>query len=465
MNWFPAGFWQHADSPGLRMIARLRHISDTAHAYGLEIGAVGVANEGFRQQPPASLLADPSARRGAYYPDSTICPSRPGGLKMLLDDRRRVLKLLGPLDEFTYWPYDSGGCGCSLCMRNGSWGATFLKIGPNVSKLVKELNPGARFLVSTWYMDTGERQLVYEQMKSGARWFDGTVSETKHEAERNALGAVPGRYAKLVFPEISMFDSYGEGYGTNGANPAPQRFVDEARRTAENGFGTELYSEGFYDDVNKVVWASMLWNPHRTSADIVHEYSSFYFGPRAAPAAEELISGLEQTWGAAKLTAAPAEQVQHLKDLATSMDRTVPADQVAGRNRLRALRDRAAMDDLMKRIGPDGSLAKEAHRIFEEAGYAANPAEFRREAGAFLQAVRSREAVTEQLFETHWEYLRFFHMEKTTLAFNPDKMLGKTDWAPLLKPLEKALADKDDGRMRDAVVKAFRRWWWFDPEL
>jgi hypothetical protein len=462
MNWFPEGFWRDAGSPGMRMITRLRRISATAHSYGLEVGAVGVANEGFRLQPPASLKADASARRGGYYPDSTICPSREGGMNMILDDRRRVLELLGPIDVFTYWPYDSGGCGCALCMSNGSWGATFLKIGPQISQLVKQINPGARFYVSTWYMDPKERQLVYDQMKSSAPWFDGTVSETKYEGERGALGLSSARYAKLVFPEISMFDSYGDGYGTNGANPAPDRFIEVARRTVANGFGTELYSEGFYDDLNKVVWVSILWDPNRTATEIIGEYCNYYFGAKAAPAALELITGLEQTWGAAKLSGAGSEQVQHLANLAESLQRAIPADAGQGQARARALHDRAEMDALMKRIGPDRQLARASRLLFEEAGYVPDAAALRAKATGFLNDVKSRQMLIDQLFEVHWNYLEYFHMEKTTLAFLPDKMLGRIDWAPLIAPLEKALAEKDDNKMREAILKTIRRWWWFN---
>jgi hypothetical protein len=96
MNWFPYGFWQDPASRGMKMVARLRTISETARACGMQVGAVGVANEGFHFQPPPELRTDIAARRGAFYMDSQICPSQPGGQEMILDNRHQVLELLGP---------------------------------------------------------------------------------------------------------------------------------------------------------------------------------------------------------------------------------------------------------------------------------------------------------------------------------------------------------------------------------
>jgi hypothetical protein len=40
---------------------------------------------------------------------------------------------------------------------------------------------------------------------------------------------------------------------------------------------------------------------------------------------------------------------------------------------------------------------------------------------------------------------RWLDMEKTTLAFLPDKMRGRIDWGPLIPALESAFSEKDDG--------------------
>ena len=52
----------------------------------------------------------------------------------------------------------------------------------------------------------------------------------------------------------------------------------EARSMVEAGCGVSLYSEGMYEDVNKVVWARVLWDAGREAKSIVEEYSRYYFG-------------------------------------------------------------------------------------------------------------------------------------------------------------------------------------------
>ncbi|MEI7639559.1 MAG: hypothetical protein WCJ37_19745, partial [Syntrophus sp. (in: bacteria)] len=69
------------------------------------------------------------------------------------------------------------------------------------------------------------------------------------------------------------------GYG---AAPLPNRF--QAEWGAKSGVlsGGYPYSEGIYDDLNKVLYAQLYWDSKRPAADIVKEYCAFEFSPEVA---------------------------------------------------------------------------------------------------------------------------------------------------------------------------------------
>lgn len=455
MHWYPADFWEDAGSDGHRLLLRLRHIATVARACGMRVGVMGVPNEGFSFQPPAALRADEGARRGAFYVETQICPSQPEGLAMCLDNHRRVQRLLAPLDFFVYWPYDPGGCGCAQCKGAGGWGAIFLALGPTFAELIRTEHPGAEFIVSTWYMDDGERQQVYNMCAQGAEWLDGIITETKDATE----ATIPPRYRRLVFPEISMFDSYFASYGCNGANPAPIRMAAQARETVEAGCGTLLYSEGLYEDVNKVVWLATLWNPTYTPEEVIGAYSHYYFGAEAAPAMAGYILALEHTWGAGKLLQADAAHVDRLATSLQALGIGLPTADWC-RERWQTLRDRAVMDGLMKRIGPDTDLLTETRQLLEAAGAVDDPQTLRPAVARLTAVLEERDALMDTLFEEHWAYLQRLSTARTPLIFLPDSVVGGRDWRPLLATCRQALACGEAEPFRTTLLRGLKRWYW-----
>ncbi len=457
LNWFPYGFWKDPQSRGSILVKRLRRMSEVARACGMKVMAGGLGNEGFSHQPPPELRTDMRGRHGGFYPFSQICPSKPGGLDMILDNRRKTMELIGPLDTYVHWPYDQGGCGCDACTHApGRWGKTFLAIGEKIADVVRASNPHTEILISTWLMDETERKMVYALCDAGTPWFNGIIAGAEHMNEH----AVPARYLRLVFPEISMFDCYFTSYGCNGANPAPERFAAESARIAAAGWGTALYSEGIYTDLNKAVYAARLWDKDAPLDRILDDYARYYFGTAGRKDAVVLLRGLEDTWGAAKLKMADRKFVERLAARAGSLKAKLPAHRDA-QERWRMLNDRAEMDRLMKQIGHDAPLVEESRLLFDGLGYMPI-AELRKRLKRFVVVLQARKQGVESLFDVHWRYMEYFHMEKTSLVFLPDSILGKYDWDTLVGPLEKAIAQKSEAGVRCQVSRAFKRWFWFN---
>lgn len=453
MNWYPEDFDRDPDSRGMNLLERVRRINRKAKSLGLETGLTTIANEGFRRQPPPELLADMSEKRGGYYPESTICPSKPGGMELILKNRRKVLELVGPIDIFMTWPFDQGSCGCPDCRP---WYQTFLKMAPTLAAEARRYNPDVRVIVSTWYFKPEEMEAVQALMEQGADWFDGVLTET------SAAGVFdpPAGYARLVFPEISMYGSLFTGYGSSGANPMPHRYVPQARDAAAHGYGAVLYSEGFYEDINKIAWALTLWNPERNPEDIVREYARFYFGSESADEWVELILGLESTWPQETLLAADSDKVEALHRAAEKLASQAPADP-ASRVRAQYLRDRAELDAKMVRIGSDEDLLREAKAVLDDAGYSDDGAALRERVARFKEQVAARVAAVRDLFETHWAYLERAHLERTTgLVITPPSFIGQRDWEDLHAVLDRALQETDDDALRIALLRGYKQWFW-----
>lgn len=54
------------------------------------------------------------------------------------------------------------------------------------------------------------------------------------------------------------------------------------------------YSDGVHDDVNKVIWSMLGWDPSRDVRRIVTEYCRFFFDPKIATEASDGIFTLEK---------------------------------------------------------------------------------------------------------------------------------------------------------------------------
>jgi hypothetical protein len=79
-------------------------------------------------------------------------------------------------------------------------------------------------------------------------------------------------------------------------NPRPedQSLIFHAIAKPSAGFIT--YSEGCNDDVNKIVWSSLGWNPETPIGDILSEYSRYFIGPRDGETFAKGLAALEHNW-------------------------------------------------------------------------------------------------------------------------------------------------------------------------
>lgn len=177
-----------------------------------------------------------------------------------------------------------------------------------LSGLLKRYHPNAGFWtgMEKFEPDKAEWTYVYlhEQLPE---WLTGIVSGPWDPGIENMQARLPKRYPIRVYPDIthnlcSQFPvpwwdpALALTHGREGPNPRP---VDHAILHAANTRGTigfVSYSEGIHDDVNKIVWNLRAWDPDMPVADILRDYTRFFFGPAVAAQAADGILALEENW-------------------------------------------------------------------------------------------------------------------------------------------------------------------------
>lgn len=294
--WFDMHDFGGVDDPrAIEKAKRLKTILSIARSCGLEPSLLVLSNEAFANSPKG-LRADWRGGQNGYdrnlagHYHVEICPSKPGGLELILRQRAAVLDLFSDISVGTVciFPYDQGGCTCAAC---APWGANGLfKILSPLSALIRRKLPGSRIEVATWYFDhfgaLGEWKGFCLRAAEVRQYADLlSVERLDWLKAGNPIGLPVTSMA-----EISMWRMLP--WGGFGANPCPKRLSDDVRKGVGVLAGYRPYSEGVYEDLNKVLFLRFGWNPKLSWQRIVGEYAAFHFGV-ADDAVAEAVSLLE----------------------------------------------------------------------------------------------------------------------------------------------------------------------------
>jgi len=290
------------DPEAQRMLDRLSLLLEAGKSAGMKTMITVLGNEGYNSTPTALRLTAPLQikLRGQYGVE--ICPSQPGGTELILKQIEEELdefKKRGlTLDYFSVWPYDQGGCGCKQCTPWGSNG--YLKMTKLIAAVAAKKLPGAKLVQSTWLFDVVEDEgewaglaAAYKKEKPPVDYIMADSHETFPKYLLN--NPVPGNLPLLNFPEISMWESFP--WGGFGANPLPARFQTLWNTVSDKVAGGYPYSEGLFEDINKVIYSQFYWDSRKPAADSVRDYVSYEFSTTHANKIMEAISIMEKNHG------------------------------------------------------------------------------------------------------------------------------------------------------------------------
>ncbi len=303
--WFDMHHYRNMEE-GKAQAERLNLILTFARSLGIKTCLCVLANEAFADSVE-SLRADWTCGHDGYIYELNdhyhleICPSKPGGMELIKDYRRQMLEFFRDAqpDYVSFGAYDQGGCSCSAC---APWGANgFLRVVEELIPVFKEVFPNAEFIISSWQFDTFTGTNVeYEGL---AKAFEEGLEDIRYLVAEPQYATYPFTHDMhrpiIGFPEISMYQA--TPWGGYGANPLPGLIQTLWQRDGAKLAGGFPYSEGLYEDINKVMMLR-LYRDGQPPEDTIREYLAYECGlggemlEKACRAIVDMEETLEREW-------------------------------------------------------------------------------------------------------------------------------------------------------------------------
>ncbi|MBO0719380.1 MAG: hypothetical protein J2P41_01040 [Blastocatellia bacterium] len=151
-------------------------------------------------------------------------------------------------------------------------------------------------------------------VKTEPKWLGGVVYGPQCRLPLAKLReALPAKIPIRHYPDIthsrqSQFavPDWDTAYALTEAreviNPRPTQMATIFRLYQPYTIGFITYSEGCNDDVNKIVWSSLGWNPEADVGAILREYSRYFLGANYADSFTQGLLALERNWVGPVLT-------------------------------------------------------------------------------------------------------------------------------------------------------------------
>ena len=102
------------------------------------------------------------------------------------------------------------------------------------------------------------------------------------------------RQSQFAVPDWDLAFALTEAREVINPRPTDQAHIFRLLQPDTNGFIT--YSEGCNDDVNKIIWSALGWNPDSDVTEILRDYSRYFIGTNYADSFASGLLALEQNW-------------------------------------------------------------------------------------------------------------------------------------------------------------------------
>ncbi len=297
------------DAEAMALLTRIRSIYQAAKKLGINTSMTMLANEYYYGAPEA-LLAENSTDGTGYtlnpagFYGTELCPAKPEGERLLLEARRKVLAFFKEihLDYVLLWPYDQGGCTCPDCRP---WGANgFIRLSQKLAKEIHNVNPDTKCVLSLWRFDSftnGEWAGLFEQLTDISADFDMLMVDFSSPTTPQNVHTIAEQYGLplIEFPDISMMATPWGGFGAAPCTAYLEGVFDKTEAMHDGGF---CYSEGIFEDLNKILMLSLYVGTGKKE-QAIEDYFRFYFSDASVPFAQELIQYLETSLSRRRLQA------------------------------------------------------------------------------------------------------------------------------------------------------------------
>ncbi|MBI4559731.1 MAG: hypothetical protein HY706_19245 [Candidatus Hydrogenedentes bacterium] len=183
------------------------------------------------------------------------------------------------------------------------------------AETVRNVHPKAQLWVSMQGFNQERFDEFLGLLKSKQpSWLSGIVFGPQNRMPLAQLReALPTQYPIRHYPDIThgvqcqfpmgeWDPAYGFTEQREVINPRPMDFANIIRRYDEYTIGFLAYSEGCNDDVNKIVWSCLGWDPEMPVLDVLRQYARYFIGPDYEDTFAQGLLALERNWHGPLLT-------------------------------------------------------------------------------------------------------------------------------------------------------------------
>jgi len=184
-----------------------------------------------------------------------------------------------------------------------------------LAAVLRKHHPRAGMWVSPQGFEQEDRDYFYDYLqKEQPGWLTGVVYGPGVAGPlKEVRSLVPARYPMRHYPDITHamrcqyqipdWDApWHETYGRQPILPRPTQLAHICNLLSPYTDGALAYSDGIGDDVNKMVWNALLWDPKADLRDILRDYGRCFAGPDLADGVADGLLMLEKNWAGLALT-------------------------------------------------------------------------------------------------------------------------------------------------------------------
>jgi hypothetical protein len=252
----------------------------------------------------SQLAADYGLDVWIWYPAMELRYSSPEAIDAAVKEWGEVLSKLPRVDALFVPSGDPGDAPPD----------EFMAMLAQQAEQLKCLHPNAKIWISMQSFTQPQFDQLLEILKREPDWLGGIVHGPQTRIRVAKLReALPRRYPIRGYPDITHsmrceypvpdWDlAYALTEGRETINPRP---LDESkifRLYKDHAHGVITYSEGCNDDVNKMIWSGLCWDPNTRPIDTLREYSRYFIGDKYADDFAQGLFALEQNWRGPLLT-------------------------------------------------------------------------------------------------------------------------------------------------------------------
>jgi hypothetical protein len=198
-------------------------------------------------------------------------------------------------------------------------------------------HPRAQMWVSPQSFNKAWMDEFLDILRTEPAWLTGVVYGPQTRLSLPDLrAALPQRYPIRRYPDITHsrtcqypVPDWDAAFALTEAreviNPRPLGQAHIFRLLQQHAVGFIAYSEGCNDDVNKVVWSGLGWDPDADVLTILRDYSRYFLGPTYTDRFAQGLLALERNWEGPALTNGniytTLQQFQAMEQAASPQDR------------------------------------------------------------------------------------------------------------------------------------------------